>query len=152
MFLEMTMSAETSSTQSYYSPTLRESSVARKVRVVSSSGAYQESHGATIKELLGMRDGVRVCSRLHAVVHEFRLAHQLGSANAANRDEIIREYSVEKAPSDQVPAITRLSTPATYAELRHGGRLLSPYPPLSSKEVTALCEEIRAALVWKSVI
>ena len=144
------MSAKTSSTQSYYSPTSRESSVTRRVRVASSSETCQESHGATIKELLGMRDGVRVCSRLHAVVHEFRLTHRLGSADAANRDEIIREYSVEKAPSDQIPAITRLSTPATYAELRHGGRLQSPYPPLSSKEVAALCEEIRAALVWKS--
>lgn len=144
------MSAKNTSSQSYYSPSERDSSVARKVRVVLPSDTSQETRGTTIKELLSMRDGVRVCSRLHAVVHEFRQAHRMGSADAANRDEVIREYSVEKAPSDQVTAITRLSTPATYAELRHGGRLLSPYPPLGQSEISSLCKEIRAALVWKS--
>ncbi len=103
-----------------------------------------------MKELLSMSDGIRVCSRLHAVVHEFRSAHGAMTANSKKRSEIIDSHTLDRAPSEQVAAITRLSTPATYAELRHGGRLLSPYPPLETSELVSLCEEIRAALVWKT--
>jgi hypothetical protein len=68
------------------------------------------------------------------------------------RGELMKRLTVDKLPSDQAEAISRLSTPATYAELRHGGRLLSPYPPLAASELASLCEEIRAALVWKTKI
>jgi len=105
-----------------------------------------------MKELLSMSDGVRVCSRLHAVVHEFRLAYGVTTADSKKRSEIIARHALDRAPSEQVPAITRLSTPATYAELRHGGRLLSPYPPLEASELASLCQEIRAALVWKTQV
>ncbi len=144
------MSATSATSQSYYSSTALNEAVARKVRVGSESSISGVSQGALMRELLSMRDGVRVCSRLHAVVHEFRQAHQIGSNDVANRDEVIDAYNVGRAPAEQVPAITRLSTPATYAELRQGGRLLSPYPPLSTAELDSLCKEIRAALVWKS--
>jgi hypothetical protein len=103
-----------------------------------------------MKELLSMSDGIRVCSRLHAAVHEFRLAHGAITVDPTKRSELIASHSLDRAPSEQVAAITRLSTPATYAELRHGGRLLSPYPPLEASELVSLCEEIRAALVWKT--
>lgn len=144
------MSAHSAPSQTYYSAISPDSSAARKVSIGEGSPTISVTQGALMKELLGMRDGVRVCSRLHAVVHEFRRAHQIGSASVANRDEIITKYSVDNAPSEQAQAIARLSNPTTYAELRHGGRLLSPYPPLSSSELASLCDEIRAALVWKS--
>ncbi len=144
------MSAEAIVPQSYYSPTSRESSSARRISLVEKNATIGESRGALLKELLSLSDGVRVCSRLHAVVHEFRSAHGAITADPKKRIEIIDSHTVDQAPSEQVAAITRLSTPATYAELRHGGRLLSPYPPLETSELVSLCEEIRAALVWKT--
>jgi hypothetical protein len=144
------MSAEAIVPQSYYSPILRDSSSARRISLVERNATIGESRGGIMKELLSMSDGVRVCSRLHAVVHEFRSAHETITADSKKRSEIIASHPVDRAPSEAAAAITRLSTPATYAELRHGGRLLSPYPPLEESELVSLCQEIRAALVWKT--
>lgn len=144
------MSAEAIVPQSYYSPISRDTSSPRRISLVQKNSMVGESHGGIMKELLSLSDGVRVCSRLHAVVHEFRSAHGAITADPKKRSEIIDSHTVDQAPSEQVAAITRLSTPATYAELRHGGRLLSPYPPLAGDELVSLCHEIRAALVWKT--
>lgn len=144
------MSAEAIVPQSYYSSTSCDSSSARTISLVEKNSISGESRGALMKELLSLRDGVRVCSRLHAVVHEFRSAHGAITADPKKRSEIIDSHTVDQAPSEQVAAITRLTTPATYAELRHGGRLSSPYPPLATDELVSLCQEIRAALVWKT--
>lgn len=144
------MTAEAIAPQSYYSPISHDSSSPRRISLVQKNSEVTESRGSLMKELLSMRDGVRVCSRLHAVVHEFRSAHDTVITDSKKRSEVLARLSVDQAPSDQVAAITRLSTPATYAELRHGGRLLSPYPPLPASELASLCEEIRAALVWKT--
>ena len=103
-----------------------------------------------MKELLSMLDGVRVCSRLHSLVHEFRAECEGVTIDPQKRSAALSRYTVDRAPSDQVEAITRLSTPSVYADLRHGGRLQSPYPPLAEGELVSLCQEIRAALVWKT--
>lgn len=146
------MTAKAIDPQSYYSQSSSDCSSARKLSLAYSKETNSESRGGLMKELLSMSDGVRVCSRLHSVVHEFRSAHASISANAKNRGELLKRLTLDKLPSDQAEAISRLSTPATYAELRHGGRLLSPYPPLAASELASLCEEIRAALVWKTNI
>ncbi len=144
------MSAEAVVPESYYTPISYLSSSARSMRIVKNGADVSRPAMSLTKELLSMRDGVRVCSRLHALVYEFLSAHGVASTDVVKRRELAERYPIAHVSIDQVPAIKRLSTPAAYAELRHGGRLLSPYPPLGADELQMVCDEIRAALVWKA--
>jgi len=105
-----------------------------------------------ITELLAVGPSTSMCSALHQIVHDFRDAHQIDAErNPAGQAATIARYPISKAPASEVDAIRTISSPTEYAELRHGGRVKSPYPPLSPSKLEEVCKEIAAALVWRSL-
>lgn len=91
-----------------------------------------------------------VCRTIHDLVFEFREAHGITSASSPKREAAIRNYPLSEAPPNEAPAIEKLSSESSYAELRQGGRLTAAYPPLPQAVLSNVCREIRAALVWSS--
>ena len=97
---------------------------------------------------------VNACSALHDIVHAFRRAHRIAEDDVRTETDRYRaavvSYPVGSAPARLRKPIEELSSPAGYAELRQGSRLLSPYPPLSEEALATCSREIRAALVWST--
>jgi len=94
------------------------------------------------------------CSKLHDLVHAFRRAHGLTEEDLCYKSEryvtALSQYSVSNLLASEAKAVKYLSTPAVYANMRHGGRLESPYPPLSDAALSQLSKEIKAALIWST--
>lgn len=93
----------------------------------------------------------QVCSVIHGIVHQFRESHGIDSSSPQeSRNTIISKYPLAAAPPGQMRAIQELSSPEVYARLRHGDRIHSPYPALKPAELRECCDEVRAALVWRT--
>jgi hypothetical protein len=110
---------------------------------------------ASASEILSRGATVEACSMLHETVHAFRRMHRLESAlsagDKAQRDAIISQYPLALVSKDEASAIAHLSAPERYAAMRHGGRSNPGYAALSSTALSSLCQEIRAALVWRAL-
>jgi hypothetical protein len=95
---------------------------------------------------------VNVCSDVHSVVWEFRNAHLLPMPEQTGLEgAAIARYPLDRAPNEERDAIARLSSPEVYAALRRGARSQPRYPAVEDGALVSLCEEIRAAFVWKSL-
>jgi len=106
-------------------------------------------------EILSRGATVEACSMLHETVHAFRRMHLLDGAvsaeTKASRDAVIDSYSLARVSKADANAIAQLSSPEYYAAMRHGGRSNPGYAALSPHALHSLCQEIRAALVWRAL-
>lgn len=104
--------------------------------------------------IISKGSSVNACSALHDVVHNFRRTHGLTEKDIYYQTDkykdVLSLYPVERAALQDRAGVEMLSQPEVYQSLRHGERLMSPYPPLADRALRQLTAEIRAALVWSS--
>ena len=92
---------------------------------------------------------------LHRLVHAFRKSHVFREFDTAYEQLLeaqIARLDILADDPQTVRAIETLSRPTNYAEIRQGGALNSQFPPLNSGALTKVCQEIKAALVWRAEI
>jgi len=114
----------------------------------------REKGVSVVEFILSKGATTHACSALHDVVHSFRRAHGLTDKDIYYQTDRYRQtlalYPLERAAWQDRAGVEMLSQPEVYQSLRHGERLLSPYPPLDSRAIAQLTAEIRCALVWSS--
>jgi hypothetical protein len=125
---------------------------------MSSSKSYLDTRGAIPRpsELVTIKDPRVLRNAVHEAVHSFREEHVGDALNGSVPPEsayreMVQRYSIEWAGITDRPAISQLSAPSKYQELRHGGTLLSGYPRLGDEDLQRCAEGIRAALIWVSM-
>jgi hypothetical protein len=116
------------------------------------------NHLATPQGILDTKFSKRKIHLLHSVVHAFRAAFHFDEQGGNSSLFGSPRYQQAVEHFEQMPrnirekrAITQLSTPRAYAQMRRGDRMRKHLPTLEQSELQWRCREIRAALVWRQL-
>ena len=97
---------------------------------------------------IGMPDCA--CYRLHFTVDAFQKRFRK-KPDPAGFERMVAAFNSLEPPPSEAGAIESLSSPLEYESLRQRSRSRGRYPPLGPEEMSSLCSEIRAALIWAAL-
>lgn len=115
---------------------------------------YTIGYPSTVYQMREERVGREKTDALHRLVHHFRAEHGFveGATHAekAHYPRVVRAFNRVEPPPGEKAAVDYLSSPKGYLAVRQAGRMRATPQTLTPEEVSSLCEEIRAALIWAS--
>lgn len=104
---------------------------------------------------MGVAEGKWRRDAFYKAVHEFRDAHGFepghGTKYTARYAAALDHYCSRIDECADKDAIERLATPRLYEDIRQAGRMRAYREPVSDEVADALCREIKAAFVWRSL-